>query len=137
MTNKKKKKQPGKGKSGPSSKNTEKLGEKSIFSFEEKWTGRQNAFPNDGSLKKKSQRKNSKIGKNKICLTENDTTDKLHQGTSKTDLPLHDRTTFSLGKIAGGFSSPEYQTKHPQTENTNQEKEFYQPPIVYTDKHGE
>ncbi|KAG5078771.1 hypothetical protein JHK86_002836 [Glycine max] len=131
------KKQPGKGKSGPSSKNTEKLGEKSIFSFEEKWTGRQNAFPNDGSLKKKSQRKNSKIGKNKICLTENDTTDKLHQGTSKTDLPLHDRTTFSLGKIAGGFSSPEYQTKHPQTENTNQEKEFYQPPIVYTDKHGE
>uniref|UniRef100_A0A0R0HSW8 Meiosis-specific protein ASY3-like coiled-coil domain-containing protein n=1 Tax=Glycine max TaxID=3847 RepID=A0A0R0HSW8_SOYBN len=131
------KKQLGKDKSGPSSKNTEKHGEKTIFSFEEKWTGRQDAFPNDGSLKKKSQRKNSKIGKNKICLTENDTIDKLHQDTSKTDLPLHDRTTFSLGKVAGGYSSPEYQTKCPQTENINQEKEFYQLPIVNTDQHGE
>ncbi|XP_028182935.1 meiosis-specific protein ASY3-like [Glycine soja] len=131
------KKQLGKDKSGPSSKNTEKHGEKTIFSFEEKWTGRQDAFPNDGSLKKKSQRKNSKIGKNKICLTENDTIDKLHQDTSKTDLPLHDMTTFSLGKIAGGYSSPEYQTKCPQTENINQGKEFYQLPIVNTDQHGE
>ncbi|TKY52397.1 hypothetical protein E2542_SST23919 [Spatholobus suberectus] len=133
------KKQPGKGKSGPSSKNIEKHGEKSIFSFEEKRIGRQDAFPNDGSLKKKNQRKNSKIGQHKICLTENDTTDKLHQDTSKIDLPLNDVTTFSLGKITGGFIGclPEYQTKCPQTEKINQEKEFYQPPIVNTDQHGE
>ncbi|RDX67746.1 Meiosis-specific protein ASY3, partial [Mucuna pruriens] len=133
------KKQQGKGKSGPSSKHTEKHGEKNIFSFEEKWIWGQDAFPNDGSLRKKSQRKKFKIGQHKICLTENDTTDKLHQDTSKTDLPLHDEATFSLGKITRGFIGclPEYQTKCPQTEKINQEKEFYQPPIVNTDQHGE
>ncbi|CAJ1977930.1 unnamed protein product [Sphenostylis stenocarpa] len=132
-------KQLGKGRSGPYSKTMEKHGEKRIFSFAEKRIGMQDAFPNDGSLKKKNQRKNSKIGKNKICVVENDTADKLHQQTSKTDLPLHDQTTFSLGKISGDFIGyvPEYQTKCPQTEKISQEKEFYQPPIVNTDQHGE
>ncbi|KAL2325704.1 hypothetical protein Fmac_024762 [Flemingia macrophylla] len=133
------KKQPEKHKGGPSSRNTEKHGEKSIFSFEEKWIGRQDAFPNDDFLKKKSQRKDSKIRQHKVCLTENDSTDKLHQDTLKTDPPLHDGTTFSLGNIAGGFMGclPEHQTKCPQTEKINQEKEFYQPPMVNTDQHGE
>ncbi|XP_020225457.1 meiosis-specific protein ASY3 [Cajanus cajan] len=133
------KKKLGKGKCGPSSKSTEKHGEKSIFSFEEKWIERQDAFPNDGSLKKKSQRKNYKSRQHKICVTENDITDKLHQDTSKADPPLHDGTTFSLGKITRGFIGclPEYQTKCPQAEKINQEKEFYQPPIVNTDQCGE
>jgi len=133
------KKLPGKGKSGPSSKKTENQGEKNIFSFKEKRIGRRDAFPDDGSLKKKNERKNSTIGKNKICVIECDTADKLHQHTSKSGLPLHDQTTFSLGKIAGGFIGclPEYQTKCPQTEKINQEKEFYQPPSVNTDQHGE
>ncbi|ESW17081.1 hypothetical protein PHAVU_007G208600 [Phaseolus vulgaris] len=133
------KKLSGKDKSGPSSKKTEKQGEKSIFSFKEKRIGRRDAFPDDGSLKKKNQRKNSTLEKNKVCVIECDTADKLHQHTSKTDLPLHDQTTFSLGKIAGGFIGrlPEYQTKCPQTEKINQDREFYQPPIVNTDQHGE
>ncbi|XP_022633798.1 meiosis-specific protein ASY3 [Vigna radiata var. radiata] len=133
------KKQPGKGKSGPSSKKTEKQGEKSIFSFKGKQIGRRDDFPDDGSLRKKNQKKNSMIGKNKTSVIECDTADKLHQHTSKTDLPLNDQTTFSLGKIAGGYTGclPEYQSKCPHTEKINQEKEFYEPTIVNTDQHGE
>ncbi|BAT95211.1 hypothetical protein VIGAN_08189000 [Vigna angularis var. angularis] len=133
------KKQPGKGKSGPSSKKTEKQGEKNIFSFKEKRIGRRDDFPDDSSLRKKNQKKNSIIGKNKISVIECDTADKLHQHTSKTDLPLNDQTTFSFGKIAGGFIGclPEYQSKCPHTEKINQEKEFDEPTIVNTDQHGE
>ncbi|XP_027367855.1 meiosis-specific protein ASY3 [Abrus precatorius] len=136
------KKQPGKCKSGPSSNFMENHRQKSIFSFEEKWIGKQDNFPNDDSstsLKRKSKGKKSRIGQHKICFTENDTTDKLHQDTSKTVLPLHDGTMFSLGEKMGGFigSLPDYQTKCPQTEK-NQEKEFYQPPTVNSsDHHGE
>ncbi|KAJ1425588.1 Myc-type, basic helix-loop-helix [Sesbania bispinosa] len=137
-------KQPGKGKSGPSSKDPEKHPEKNIFSFEEKWIEDRNAFPNDGPSmsmkKKKSQGKSSRIGRRKICFNENHSADKLHQDTLKTDLPLHDGAPFSLGNKMGGFIGclPDYQTKSPQTQKINQEKEFYQPPTVNnTDQNGE
>ncbi|KAJ1397986.1 hypothetical protein SESBI_31467 [Sesbania bispinosa] len=137
-------KQPGKGKSGPSSKDPEKHPEKNIFSFEEKWTEDRNAFPNDGPSmsmkKKKSQGKSSRIRRRKICFNENHAADKLHQDTLKTDLPLHDGAPFSLGNEMGGFIGclPDYQTKSPQTQKINQEKEFYQPPTVNnTDQNGE
>ncbi|XP_061349792.1 meiosis-specific protein ASY3-like [Gastrolobium bilobum] len=100
------KNQPGKGKSVPSSKDTEKHREKSIFSFEGKRTGMRDGFPNDGSslsLKKNNQAKNSRIGPHKICFTENYTADKLHQDTSKTDPPPLDGATSSLGNKLGGF----------------------------------
>ncbi|KAK7278111.1 hypothetical protein RJT34_23136 [Clitoria ternatea] len=134
------KKQPGKGKSGLASKYTDKHGGKSIFSFDESGTGRHGVFPNDGSLKKKNQRKKSKFEQHKIFLTENDASDILHHNTSKTDVPLDGGTSFSLGKKMGGFTDclPDYQTKCLQTENINQEKEFYKPPIVNnTDQQGE
>ncbi|KAK7344328.1 hypothetical protein VNO77_13801 [Canavalia gladiata] len=137
------KKNPGKGKNGPSSKYPEKHREKNIFSFEEKWMGRKDAFANNASsmsLKKKKQGTNSGIGRHKICFTENDTADKLHQDTLKPDPPLHDETTFSLGKKMGEFIGllPDYQTKCIQTEKINEEKEFDQLPLVNnTNQHAE
>lgn len=129
------KKQPAKVKSGPSSKDTENRREKDIFFFGEKWTERRDTFPNDGSsmsLKKKGQGKNSKIGPDETCFTENDAAEKLCQDTSKTNLPLHDGATFSLGNKMGGFIGflSDQQTKSPLTQKINQKKEFYQPPAV-------
>ncbi|XP_057422765.1 meiosis-specific protein ASY3 [Lotus japonicus] len=133
----------GKGKTGPSSKGAEKRRDKTIFSFEEKWIGGQDAFPNDSSslsLKKKGHGKNSRIGRKNIGLAENYAPDKLHQDTSKTDLPLNDEAPFSLGKKVEGFTSflSDYQKKVPQAQKINQEKEFYKPPTVNnTNQHGE
>ncbi|XP_004495853.1 meiosis-specific protein ASY3 [Cicer arietinum] len=128
-------KQQGKGKSGLISRDAEKHQEKSILSFEEKGVGGRDAFPNAGSsvsLKKKSQGKNPQIGRRKICFTENYTADKLHQDTSKTDPPKHAGVPFSFGIKMGGFSGflPDYQTKIPQAQKVDQEKEFYQPQTV-------
>ncbi|CAK8572646.1 unnamed protein product [Lathyrus sativus] len=136
-------KQQEKGKSGLVFRDEEKHQEKSILSFEEKGIGGRHAFPNDGSsvaLKKKSQGKNSKIGRHKICFTENHTADKLHQDTSKTDPPLHPEAPFSFGNKIGGFKgfSPDYHTKNPQTKKKDQEKDIYQPQRVNkNDQHVE
>ncbi|CAJ2628948.1 unnamed protein product [Trifolium pratense] len=134
-------KQQGKGKSGIISRDTAKHPEKSMLSFEEKGIDGQDAFQNDGSsvsLKKKSQRKNSKIGQHKICFTETYTTDKLHKDTSKTDPPLYAGSSFPLGNKMGGFSSllPDHHTKSPKMQKKDQEKEFYQPQTLNnTDQH--
>lgn len=125
-------KQQGKGKSTIITREAEKHQEKSILSFEEKGIGGRDALPNDGSsvsLKKKSQEKNSKIGGHKLCFTESDTTDKLHQDTSKTDPPLYAGATFSLGNKMGGFGGflADYHTNSPKTQKKEHKKELYQP----------
>ncbi|KAK7269539.1 hypothetical protein RIF29_22270 [Crotalaria pallida] len=94
------KKQPAKGKNGPSSKDAEDCPQKNIFSFGEKWTGRGDTFPNDGSsmsLKKKGKGKNSKIGTRKACFTEND--------TRKRDNLPNDGSSMSLKKKSQGKNS--------------------------------
>ncbi|CAL0300181.1 unnamed protein product [Lupinus luteus] len=137
------KKQQAKGKNTPSSKDTKDCPDKSIFSFNGKWTGRRDTFPNGGfsmSLKEKGQGKKSKVGPHETFFTENDTADKFNGDTSKTDLPLNDGATFSLGNKMGGFSCclPDHQTKSPPTPKLNQRKVYYQPPAVNsTDLHEE
>ncbi|KAE9618867.1 hypothetical protein Lalb_Chr02g0147191 [Lupinus albus] len=137
------KKQQAKGKNTPSSKDAKDCPDKSIFSFNGKWTGRRDTFPNDGSsmsLKENCQGKNSKVGPHETFFTENDTADKFNRDTSKTDLPLNDGATFSLGNKMGGFSRclPDHQTKCPPTPKLNQRKVYYQPPEVNnTDLHEE
>ncbi|XP_019429185.1 PREDICTED: uncharacterized protein LOC109336807 isoform X2 [Lupinus angustifolius] len=129
------KKQQAKGKNTPSSIDAKDCPDKSIFSFNGKWTGRRDTFPNDGSsmsLKEKGQGKNSKVGPHKTFFTENDIADKFNRDTSKTDLPLNHEVTFSLGNKMGGFSSclPDHQTKCPPKPKLNQRKVYYQPPAV-------
>ncbi|OIW13019.1 hypothetical protein TanjilG_15468 [Lupinus angustifolius] len=119
-----------------------KIGPHKTF-FTENDSGKRDTFPNDGSsmsLKKKGMGKNSKNGPNKTCFTENDTADKLYRDTTKTDLPLHDGSTFSFGNKTGDFNGciPDHQTKCPLTPKINQRKVYYQPPAVNnTDLHEE
>ncbi|CAL0316518.1 unnamed protein product [Lupinus luteus] len=111
------KKQPAKGKNGPSSKSAEDRPEKSILSFGEKWTGRQDAFPNDDSsmsLKKKGQGNNSKIGPRKTFFTEND--------TGKRNTFPNNGSSMSLEKKSKGKNSKNGPNKTCFTENDTADK---------------
>ncbi|KAF7804980.1 Meiosis-specific protein ASY3 [Senna tora] len=134
---------PSKSKSGSSSRDKEKHQVKSIFSFEERWTGGPSTFVDDDSLmslRSKSHRKNSGSGRRKICFPENDATDKLCQITTDTNVTTpQGEEIFSFGNKRGShFCLSDHQKESPQSQKIIQEKESFQSPTIKkADQHQE
>ncbi|XP_072058092.1 meiosis-specific protein ASY3-like [Arachis hypogaea] len=127
------KKQPGKGKSCPSSKEKENHQEKGIFSIRENWNGMHDALTKDTSsmsTKKKSQGKNSRSEPQKFCFSKHDTMKKLYKDTSKNDQSQHVVETFLPKDKMGGSKDclPDHGITSPHSEKINQEKKIYNPP---------
>ncbi|MED6144522.1 hypothetical protein PIB30_016369 [Stylosanthes scabra] len=136
------KKQPGKVKSCPSSKDKENNQEKGIFSIRRKRNGMHGALTKDTysmSTKKKSQGNNSRSKPQKLCFSENDIVKKLYKDTSKSDQLQHVVGTFLPKDKIGEFNAclPDHEIISPHTQKINQEKEFYHPPTPNDTNHDE
>ncbi|MED6134262.1 hypothetical protein PIB30_035431 [Stylosanthes scabra] len=136
------KKQPGKVKSCPSSKDKENNQEKGRFSIRRKRNGMHDALTKDTSsmsTKKKSQGNNSRSEPQKFCFSENDTVKKLYKDTSKSDQLQHVVETFLPKDKIGGFNAclPDHEIISPHTKKINPEKEFYHPPTPNDTNHDE
>lgn len=124
-------------KCGPSSGYIQKNQEKNIFSLKGGWCGRVNGSANGGSskpMRKKSDKKSTKIKPRKILFPEKDTSDKIQGASYRSAAPLPAEETPSPGKKMGDVHHclPENDREYLEVEKKIQEQNSRQSPL--TDK---
>lgn len=124
-------------KCGPSSGYIQKNQEKNIFSFKEGWSRRVNGSANGGSskpMRKKSDKKSTKIEPRKILFPEKDTSDKIQGESYRSKAMLPAEEIPSPGKKMGDFHHclPENGREYIEVEKKIQEQNSRQAP--FTDK---